>query len=478
MRQREPISLWRGATLGAFATCALAASILCSCGGLRGIDDPFLPAELPANDGVEMLTPTEQPSWSSWAGSATRAATRRARGIDDPRVAWSSRVGILGYANSPLVDGETIYVASQGATHNAPDDEDGAYALDARTGAQLWFTPTEEDLNGATLGERALFAGTDSGTLYAFDRATGATLWSQSFGHAHHHGPVLLDGRLWVNGRDIVYELDAGTGDVLRRVPVPRDDWSVRGALSVHEGGLLRTSRNGGLQRIEDGAMVWERGLVEMDRDGYAHAPQYAPAVIVGDVALVSAPVNLAYGSVDIDVVAVDAISGAIRWRAALAEVGPELTRRGPMNSYDLGYSATAPWVSGGLVFVPWLEGAYLLGLELADGSGALSVPLPDCRSRQFATLVGVPSRGYYARHDGALYSFVPSTGELDWAMQLGALAGAGQVTRPLAAPASFCTAEPYHGVGLYAPPALSEDGWIYVGAGSGVLYAIVDEQW
>ena len=154
---------------------------------------------------------------------------------------------------------------------------------------------------------------------------------------------MLLDGRLWVNGRDLVYELDAGSGEVLRRVSVPRDDWSVRGALSVHEGGLLRTSRNGGLQRIEGGAMVWERGLVDMDRDGYAHAPQYTPAVIVGDVALVSAPVNLAYGSLDIDVVAVDAVSGTIRWRSDLTGIGQDLTRRGPMNSYDLGYSvATA----------------------------------------------------------------------------------------------------------------------------------------
>ena len=165
-------------------------------------------------------------------------------------IAWSARVGITGYANSPVIGDGVIYVPSQGSDHNWSDMEDGLYALDADSGERVWFAPADEDLNGATLTDELVLAGADSGTLYAFSRGTGDLVWTAPSPSPIRFGPVIHQGTAYLASNGPVVRIDLGSGNVLSPIGTS-DRWSDRDGLSAQHDLLVRTALDGSIETID-----------------------------------------------------------------------------------------------------------------------------------------------------------------------------------------------------------------------------------
>ena len=144
---------------------------------------------------------------------------------DDGNIMWSTPVGpgasLGGIEWGTATDGKHIYVAIANSDHLpytlAPSGQKitwGAWsALDVTTGKILWQTadPTSGaiDRGSVSVANGVMYAGSNSGQMYALDAATGNILWNFASGGTVVDGPSIVDGALyWGSG----YHL-AGTGN-------------------------------------------------------------------------------------------------------------------------------------------------------------------------------------------------------------------------------------------------------------------------
>ena len=131
--------------------------------------------------------------WPMFQGNMQRTGACDYPALEEPTVAWSTRVGIMGYLNNPVIDGDRVYVGSSGTTHNTPDELDGIYCLDLNTGNILWHRPTDADAWGVAINATHVFAGDDGGLFQAIDRETGEVAWTlrsaRRVGRAGSHSP-------------------------------------------------------------------------------------------------------------------------------------------------------------------------------------------------------------------------------------------------------------------------------------------------
>ena len=90
-------------------------------------------------------------------------------------------------------------------------DAGGVSAIDAGSGQPLWLVPTGSTIRSApaVVGSTAIIA--SGRTVYAIDLSEGAERWTFGVGYAIETSPVVLNGLVYVGGRDGF--LDAITGD-------------------------------------------------------------------------------------------------------------------------------------------------------------------------------------------------------------------------------------------------------------------------
>ncbi len=481
---------------------ALAAIAICAsaCGGSNGgrNDDlgydparPLVAQSVVINengvpvrgDGTPLRGDAIEGEWRTYRGDNGRSGTRIAPGITRPTIVWSAAVGIQGYANTPLVTDDTVFVSSQGTLHNQRDPEDGFYALRRDDGSQRWFYQTIEDVNGAMLTDTHVIGGTDGGHLIAVSRATGELAWDVLFDDPIRHAPVLFDGMLFVNQGDYLAVIDPATGSQRHRVPARMDyEWEMRGALSADSDRMYRTAEACALSAHSADDQLWSATTCMPTSEEWVVEWTYAPPTIAGDRVITLAPIALGFEDADVSLSVTDAATGERLWDVETEQDFPGFTHGTPFPGYDLRHYASMPWIMNGIVWAPLITRPNVIGFDLATGEPRAAVSLPDCRARQFPSIVGVPSRGYLARHDGTLYAFEPLTGAIRWGMQMGLQANAGVPISTayigLDGVDSYCHAEPWDGTGLYATPAIAEDGTLFVGSGEGILYAIQDSDW
>ncbi len=444
-------------------------------------DNAFDAGEVPyASNGAPLRGPAVHGEWRMHLGAEHRSGTRLAPGIVTPRVRWSAEVGIQGYANSPLVTRDRVFATSQGSTHNQTDPEDGFYAIDRSDGSRVWFHPTNEDVNGGLLTDDFVIGGTDDGTLYAIDRDEGRLAWQAELGVPLYHAPLEWGRQLWVLGGDTIYALDPRNGSELGRTTIDGTAWEGRGALASDGEQLYFTTVNGAVGALDaNGEVQWTVAIGDPDGNGGYTTHTYAPPVVLGERLLVTAPDLASYGSFQLRVALVSSVTGRSDWdlpshsglRALDGSAQPGMF-------YEMPFYAASAWLMSGRVWVPVLAADATVALDLSTGEAAAAFATRSCSSRQFPSIVGVPSRGYHARHDGTLLAFVPATGDVSWGLQLGTHSSAGTSVPPASArnrAASYCEGYPYDGSGLFSSPAIGEDGVLFVGTGDGWIYAIDD---
>jgi len=145
---------------------------------------------------------------------------------DDGNIVWSTPVGpgasLGGIEWGTATDGKRIYVAIANSDHLpytlVPSGQKitwGAWsALDVATGKILWQTadPTVGtiDRGSVSVANGVMYAGSNSGQMYAFDATTGNILWNFASGGTVIDGPSIVDSVLyWGSG----YRNIQGTGN-------------------------------------------------------------------------------------------------------------------------------------------------------------------------------------------------------------------------------------------------------------------------
>ena len=145
---------------------------------------------------------------------------------DDGNIVWSTPVGpgasLGGIEWGTATDGKSIYVAIANSNHLpytlVPSGQKitwGAWsALDVSTGKILWQTadptPGTIDRGSVSVANGVMYAGSNSGQMYAFDATTGNILWKFASGGTVIDGPSIVDSVLyWGSG----YRNIQGTGN-------------------------------------------------------------------------------------------------------------------------------------------------------------------------------------------------------------------------------------------------------------------------
>ena len=136
---------------------------------------------------------------------------------DNGHILWSTQVGPGGSTGGiqwgTATDGGRIYAAISNKDAKpytlVPDGQEitwGAWsALNVFTGRLIWQTPDPTsgapDAGAVTVANGVVYAGSESGLMYAFDAATGKVLWSFDSGGSVVDGPSIVDGTLyWGSG--------------------------------------------------------------------------------------------------------------------------------------------------------------------------------------------------------------------------------------------------------------------------------------
>jgi outer membrane protein assembly factor BamB len=128
--------------------------------------------------------------------------------VDTGRQLWSRRIGVGVIDSAPVVEGDVVYISVH---------DDRLYALNRRTGAELWSAPTGH-FNHSTpaLAYGLLYVGSDRSGVSAIDAQTGAVRWQQTALGTVRTSPAVANGVVYLGAGDgKLYALDARTGAVL-----------------------------------------------------------------------------------------------------------------------------------------------------------------------------------------------------------------------------------------------------------------------
>ncbi len=419
---------------------------------------------LAGNAAAEDVTcPVPGLPWTSFQASPERAGCIEAPRIADPVILWTAPIGIQGWLNNPVIDGNTVYVGSAGTTQFESDGDDGIYALDVLTGEQRWFFPATLDTNGVAVADDVVVATGDEGLVWGIDAATGRQVWVDDLGVAVFGNPLVVDGLVIVgDGRGEIVALDAATGE---RRWIQQISGAIRGGASSDGTIIVAAAESGEVLALDlNGTELWRRTVTESGAPGEA-AQVFAAPTIAGEnvvVSLVRSDVNPEPG-----LVSLDRVSGAVRWRAT--DAAGIKTEWGNVRS--------SPAVVGDLLVYgePYSDSLVTVGIE--DGTTRWSVRVGPLCYPHWPSPAVVSGLAIISRHDGAVYAVDLATGAAAWSVYLGSVDAAGSFPDSYEAE-TFCEWQPAAGYSILASPAVSESGIVIVGTLEGHLVAIGDESW
>lgn len=429
--------------------------------------------------------------WPMFQGNMQRTGACDYPAIERPTIAWSTRVGIMGYLNNPVIDGDRVYVGSSGSAHNTPDDLDGVYCLDLNTGEILWHRPTETDACGVAIDATHVFAGDDSGLLQALDRETGEVAWSLRSGSraglidaegemvVEFEGgassatsvfaqPLLVGGLVIVgDSNGLVYAVQQETGEVAwlgeGRPGVQTlqpHQLELRGGLSSDGETLFGVLVGGYAFSLNiDGELRWHWEV------GVDWAEFYGAPTIADDRVILAAA---GYSWDSPQLTALDTATGKVLWDNH-AKPG-----NGNGRYYNL---RTSPAVYNGILFYGETASSRLIGVEADTGDPIWHDPVGVPAYVQWASPVIAGDVMYLARPDGALYALLASDRTPEWSVYLGDHDRHGHETPAAVRNHQDPWSKPTVGDSLYATPAIARDGTIVAGSGDGWLYCIREQE-
>jgi len=224
-------------------------------------------------------------------GSGRTQAFRR----DTGEKIWSVEISGAGYG-APLVIDDIVYTVSERGVYaldrlsgkkvwekntgshrgfvGSPAFSEGAlyfgvgptfFALDAKTGQELWKIQSTTWFYGAALANDLVYVGNDDGYFYALNRKTGEEDWKSSLAGTGWSSPAVASGRVYVGNRDQhLYAFDAQTGAELWKTEL--EDWATSdplvsdGVIYVGSGNHENHERPRHLYALDaqTGAVLWK----------------------------------------------------------------------------------------------------------------------------------------------------------------------------------------------------------------------------
>ncbi len=331
--------------------------------------------------------------------------------------------------SSPAIAGDVVYIGSSDGT---------LYALDLATGIPRWSRPLGSAVTSSpAVGSGLVYAQTRNGDVFAlradggdvaWRASTGADVpfaWPFTSGDIYVSSPVLAAGRVLVGGGDGgLHAFDARTGEEEWSAPT---EGRVRSSPAVANGRAYVGSADGSVYAfdVESGRRAWRFDTfgrtLDSDTFGFDRKTvQSSPAVADGLVYV---------GARDGFLYAIDADSGAMRWRF----------------DHQVSWVNSSPAVAGGLVFDGSSDGHFVQAVDAVSGRERWRFTTPASVWSSPAVAGGVV---YVGDGAGDLLALDAQRGDTLWSFR----AGGGVRDAPAAA----------DGVVVFG----SEDGGVYAVAG------------
>ena len=410
----------------------------------------------------------DQPAidWPTFQGNNARTGVSDYPPIKNPTIAWSKQLGIMGYLNNPVIDGDFIFVGSSGDKHNKSDDRDGVYCLSLKTGEILWHHQTQTDACGVAIDRDRVFVGDDGGRFRALDRKTGEVAWAIDLEGSVFAQPIIVGELVIVgnadhdSGKGTVFAIDIPTGKIQWMVD---GDGRIRGGVSSDGESIYATFLHGEIVCMDlKGKELWKK----KPRENGGHTEMYpAPTIADGELYF-----GFARGTYyDVPALGCYSTLGEKRW------VNKETDFNGP-DGRSFGNIRSSAAIDGQSLVYAEPYGNQLVWVSRKTGRFEESIALGAPMFPHWPSPVIAKRQLYIARHDGGLYAVDLDERRMQWMLYLGDHKQAGQEFLPKnIVPADWPDGawEPNVGKPIYATPAIARDGTLVIGTGEGWLYCI-----
>lgn len=414
--------------------------------------------------------------WPMFKHDAARSGSVSSPAIQNPRLLWKVPIGIAGWLNSPVIADETVFVGTGGSYWDQPDYEestlsnptDGVYAFDLHTGERKWHAPAENDVNNVVWADHKVIATGDEAAIWALDPRTGKQLWrTELTGIGFQLLPLSLAGGEQVIVGDSQGQLswvDARSGKITQHAQL---DGSIR-AGAASDGKLILTATTQGTVYAFDaknGRLKWKQRLSELYpeyADSEVPLEVYGALTIVKNTVVIGFARDTAYEKPAL--LALDISSGRLRWKAS-----PDKGK----DSFGNIRTSPALYKQSMLIYAePYSN--HIVAVDAAKGQvkGSLDVGLATFPQWSSPAIAG--DIAYVPRFDGGLYALNAADGELHWEFYLGIPNLAG-TTLPEGLREAETYWKPPIGDSIYASPAIAADGRILIPA-AGYLFCIGED--
>lgn len=384
--------------------------------------------------------------WPTFQGDAFRLG-HRPGDLTEPKVDWSTYIGIQSWLNNPIIVGDLAVVGSSGKTWNEPDELDGIYAVELTTGITRWFLPTKDDANGVALARCTVIATSDDGHVRGVNVNTGELIWDHVVGTKVYTNPLVIGQTAWIgDSNGLVTAIDISTGSPRWTHLLPG---GIRGGLTGNGDIIIAASQTGNVHALSlSGDLNWKRQVQGV----------YAAPTILGDRVLLSFIRDTTYETPA--VIALDLATGDTVWEAS--------NGKGLKGGWANIRASVA--ISEARAF--WAE-AYtdrVVALSTVTGAVEWSAPTGRCFFKQWGSPVVLGDLVIVGRMDGGLHAHDVMTGSLEWTLSLADHEHVGLVeTRSTGS----CEHKLLKGFAVLSTPAIAGDGMLVVGTEEGYLYGI-----
>ena len=430
----------------------------------------ILPAGVEGGDGLIGETSFEcvetAVEWSTFQGGPARTGCASTAVISDPRILWQAEVGIQGWLNNPIVVGNSVFVSSAGVAQFVDDRRDAIYALDLRTGRQIWYYQAEKDVNGIGYLDGVVVATGDEGRIWALSAHDGSPMWVVDFGREipTYSNPLTINGMVVIgddSGRVTAFDIDDGTKLWQQEVT-----GAVRGG-AASDGESIYVAGEGHevLALDMSGKVLW-RTEVSGRGEGLEGTRVFATPTVAGDLVIVT----LVRENVSAEpaVVALDRLTGEIAWQAV-----------------DVAGLKTGNWanirssvaVAGDVVVFGEAYSDSLVALDLQTGQTRWSVAAGSYCLPHWPSPAITGGQVILAREDGGLYAISLADKSVVWEIYLGNYRAQPAGNFPPGFGEEFCE-QSESGFAILSSPAITPEGIIIVGTLEGFIYAIGDRSW
>ncbi len=454
-------------------------------GGVLTLEDATIPTILlpsgAATDdpglllsGVSIECEEEVTEWVAFQGSPTHQGCVQAPTIAEGNatIEWRVPMGIGGWLNSPIIVGDTVFVASAGRAQGTEDARDGVYAFNLYNGRQEWFFGATLDVNGVGYGSGIVVATGDEGRVWAIDAQDGDLLWEDALGVATFGYPLVLEEEQLVvigdaNGVATAYNLrngvlrwQLGAGSAAAKVDGP-----IRGGAASDGEMIVIAGENRDVLAVDlNGRQLWRTEVIERDTAG-ALARIWAAPTMVRDMVVITMLREDTF--VDPAITALSKADGTIVWQAEDA-AGIKT---------DWGSIRSSVAVVGDLLVYGEPYSNRLVAIDIETGETAWDVEVGAYCYPHWPSPAVVSGQVILPRHDGGLYAVSVETQTKVWEIYLGNSSSPGTFPASFGA-GEFCEWGPTEGYSILASPAIASNGYIIIPTLEGYLIAVSDRSW